>query len=63
MFDPDGEASFIAENREALRNRTVILITHRPASLALANRIIELQPGNDGTASPIARSTSGHSEG
>jgi ABC-type multidrug transport system fused ATPase/permease subunit len=42
MFDPEGEASFIAENREALEKRTVILITHRPASLALADRVLEL---------------------
>jgi ATP-binding cassette subfamily B protein len=40
MFDPEGEAGFIAENREALERRTVILITHRPASLDLADRII-----------------------
>jgi ABC-type multidrug transport system fused ATPase/permease subunit len=42
MFDPEGEASFIAENREALERRTVILITHRPASLALADRVLKL---------------------
>jgi ATP-binding cassette subfamily B protein len=41
MFDPEGEASFIAESREVLEKRTVILITHRPASLALADRIID----------------------
>jgi ABC-type multidrug transport system fused ATPase/permease subunit len=39
MFDPEGEASFIAESREVLEQRTVILITHRPASLALADRL------------------------
>ena len=42
MFDPQGEAGFIAENREALEKRTVILITHRPATLALANHVLEL---------------------
>jgi ABC-type multidrug transport system fused ATPase/permease subunit len=42
MFDPDGEASFIEECHEMLSRRTVILITHRPASLALADRILEL---------------------
>ena len=40
MFDPAGEASFLEESREVLERRTVILITHRPASLALANRVI-----------------------
>jgi ABC-type multidrug transport system fused ATPase/permease subunit len=44
MFDPEGEAGFIEENRNALQQRTVILITHRPASLALADRIFEMQP-------------------
>jgi len=42
MFDPEGEAGFIAESAEILAQRTVILITHRPASLALADRIIEM---------------------
>lgn len=42
MFDPEGEAGFINECRELIEERTVILITHRPASLALADRIIEM---------------------
>jgi len=45
MFDPEGEASFIAESRETLEMRTVILITHRPASLELADRIIQCHAG------------------
>lgn len=45
MFDPAGEREFIAECHEALRGRTVILITHRPASLALADRILHLDGG------------------
>ncbi len=45
MFDPEGEAEFIAECHEVLRQRTVILITHRPASLALADRILRLEDG------------------
>lgn len=45
MFDPQGEAEFIAECHEALRARTVILITHRPASLALADRVLRLEDG------------------
>jgi ABC-type multidrug transport system fused ATPase/permease subunit len=45
MFDPEGEASFIEECHELLRQRTVILITHRPASLALADRIIQCPAG------------------
>ena len=45
MFDPVGEREFIAECHEVLRERTVILITHRPASLALADRVLHLQDG------------------
>lgn len=45
MFDPKGEQGFVAEARDALANRTVILITHRPASLVLANRIVTLKEG------------------
>lgn len=45
MFDPDGERGFIAECHELLRDRTVILITHRPASLALADRVLRIDAG------------------
>lgn len=44
MFDPEGEASFIEESRKVLDERTVILITHRPASLALAGRVLHFSP-------------------
>jgi ABC-type multidrug transport system fused ATPase/permease subunit len=42
MFDPEGEAGFIEECHELLHRRTVILITHRPASLALADRVVKM---------------------
>ena len=45
MFDPEGERAFIADCRELLRDRTVLLITHRPASLALADRVFQLEAG------------------
>jgi ATP-binding cassette, subfamily B, bacterial len=45
MFDPDGEAAFIETCRAELQGRTVILITHRPASLALADRVLRLAAG------------------
>ena len=48
MFDPEGEAEFIAECHEVLKQRTVLLITHRPASLALADRILRLDGGRLG---------------
>lgn len=40
MFDLDGETAFVEACIESLKGRTVIIITHRPASLALADRII-----------------------
>jgi ATP-binding cassette, subfamily B, bacterial len=46
MFDPEGEKAFIVQNKELLHCRTVILITHRPASLALADRILRLEHGS-----------------
>ncbi|MFP8781179.1 ABC transporter ATP-binding protein [Hydrogenophaga sp. RWCD_12] len=45
MFDPEAERSFIADCHDALARRTVILITHRPASLALADRVLRLEGG------------------
>ena len=45
MFDPEGERSFIEECHDVLAKRTVILITHRPASLALADRVVKLEDG------------------
>lgn len=43
MFDPEGEAGFIHECGGLIGERTVILITHRPASLALADRVVKLE--------------------
>ena len=45
MFDPGGELSFIEQCRSVLAERTVILITHRPASLALASRVFVMEGG------------------
>jgi ATP-binding cassette, subfamily B, bacterial len=45
MFDPEGEKEFLEECREVLESRTVLLITHRPASLALADRVIKIVDG------------------
>jgi subfamily B ATP-binding cassette protein MsbA len=42
MFDPDGEKRFIDDCRATLGGKTVLLITHRPASLALADRVVSL---------------------
>ncbi len=45
MFDPEGETDFIESCGALLAERTVILITHRPASLALADRILRIEDG------------------
>jgi len=42
MFDLDGETAFVESCTQLLADRTVIIITHRPASLALADRIIKV---------------------
>ena len=51
MFDPAGEQSFIDECHDLLHQRTVILITHRPASLALADRILHMPAKQPDTGS------------
>jgi subfamily B ATP-binding cassette protein MsbA len=45
MYDPEGEIAFIQDAKNALARRTVILVTHRPASLALADRVIKVFTG------------------
>ncbi len=45
MFDPEGEREFIEHCHDILSQHTVLLITHRPASLALADRVLRLQDG------------------
>ncbi|MDR3088985.1 MAG: ABC transporter ATP-binding protein/permease [Desulfobulbaceae bacterium] len=45
MFDPEGERQFIEENLEKLQGKTVIIITHRPAALSLADRVLCLENG------------------
>ena len=46
MFDPQAEIAFVEECQSVLAQRTVILITHRPASLALAARVLRLDKGS-----------------
>lgn len=45
MFDPEGERGFIADSAGLVASRTLIIITHRPASLALADRIVRVEKG------------------
>ena len=45
MFDPEGECEFLEECKAAINERTVLLISHRPASLELADRVIRIDRG------------------
>lgn len=54
MFDPEAELSFLTDCADSLKGRTVLLITHRPASLALADRVVRLEAGS-GVQSPEVR--------
>ncbi len=55
MFDPQGELAFIEDCHQVLDQRTVILITHRPASLALADRVLVMRDGRLVEGEPHAR--------
>ena len=45
MFDPESEEQFLQACRASLGTRTVIFITHRPASLRVADRIVHMRDG------------------
>lgn len=45
MFDAEGEKSFITHFREHMGDCTVIMISHRRATLALADRVLRLDGG------------------
>jgi ATP-binding cassette, subfamily B, bacterial len=45
MFDPAAEAAFLEDCSALFADRTVLLITHRPASLAVADRVLLLADG------------------
>jgi subfamily B ATP-binding cassette protein MsbA len=45
MFDPAAEIEFLRSCRETFGRRTVIFITHRPASLAVVDRIVHMRSG------------------
>lgn len=42
MYDPKGEERFVETCTRILHDRTVLIITHRPASVALADTVIRL---------------------
>jgi subfamily B ATP-binding cassette protein MsbA len=45
MFDPEAEREFLRTCRQALPDRTIIFITHRPESLRAADRIVHMREG------------------
>ena len=45
MYDLESEAAFVEDCVQSLKGHTVIIITHRPASLALADRVVRIAPG------------------
>lgn len=45
MFDPEGEEAFLAWAKDTFRERTVLMITHRSSSLALADRVLCMESG------------------
>jgi len=45
MFDPEAEREFVAACSTLRGRRSIVLITHRPAILAIADRILRLENG------------------
>lgn len=42
MYDRESEAAFVEDCVKALRGNTLLIITHRPATLALADRVLHV---------------------
>ncbi|WP_159977021.1 MULTISPECIES: ABC transporter ATP-binding protein [unclassified Novosphingobium] len=42
MYDPHGEERFVETCTRILQDKTVVIITHRPASVALADRVVRI---------------------
>jgi ATP-binding cassette, subfamily B, bacterial len=63
MFDLEGERDFITSCTDTLKGRTVLLITHRPASLALADRALLVEGGGvrevAGPSAPVLQAAGG----
>ncbi|MDH3316858.1 MAG: ABC transporter ATP-binding protein/permease [Gammaproteobacteria bacterium] len=55
QFDPGGEANFLETLSDAFKDRTVLLITHRPAALAVADRIVQMEHGRIVHENPVNR--------
>ncbi len=63
MFDMAGEVAFVKSVHETFAKRTVILITHRPESLKLVDRVVVLENGSiSQDYHPISNEHENHSE-
>lgn len=52
MYDMPSEAAFVEACVKSLKGRTIIVITHRPATLALADRVLSASPTGYTPVSP-----------
>ncbi|MEP3052413.1 MAG: ABC transporter ATP-binding protein [Erythrobacter sp.] len=53
MYDQEAETAFVDACAGALKGRTVIVVTHREASMALADRIFDVRDGKVEESAPI----------
>jgi ATP-binding cassette subfamily B protein len=59
MYDPRGEEDLLVALEALFRTRTVLLITHRPALLALADRVLRVERGQVAEV-PAVNRVAGH---
>ncbi|WP_330322522.1 thiol reductant ABC exporter subunit CydD [Streptomyces anulatus] len=58
-LDGESEAGIVGAVRRLAAGRTVLLVVHRPALLAVADRVVTLEPRTGGPAEPYAKALAG----
>ncbi|MFE3378604.1 thiol reductant ABC exporter subunit CydD [Streptomyces anulatus] len=58
-LDGESEAGIVDAVRRLAAGRTVLLVVHRPALLAVADRVVTLEPRTGGPAEPYAKALTG----
>lgn len=58
-LDGESEAGIVDAVRRLAAGRTVLLVVHRPALLAVADRVVTLEPRSGGPAEPYAKALAG----
>ncbi|MFH9239642.1 thiol reductant ABC exporter subunit CydD [Streptomyces anulatus] len=58
-LDGESEAGIVDAARRLAAGRTVLLVVHRPALLAVADRVVTLEPRTGGPAEPYAKALAG----